>query len=275
MACAPSTASSAPRAWASSAIPATGRTAPVVQATCEIATSRVPGDDRGVDGASVRSSSPPSPMSAMTRSTPSRSRTAVAAAPGRRRARADVGHDPVARRPVDRPGARCSSPRSSSGSGRPRPGPRGATAAIAARASSIRSRSSWKSSRLARPRRSSRSAFSAMAARGLRGQRPDRAGVQVDPGRCRGERLADGGEPVGLREEWGHHGPYDTADDVRRDAPARAPGHGEWLAEQPRSARRSASSTSAGDPTGPAARPRGGPHPGCRPRRLGADLIDP
>ena len=47
---APSTTTSAPRAWASSAMAATGMTAPVVQSTCEIETSRVSGRDRRVEG---------------------------------------------------------------------------------------------------------------------------------------------------------------------------------------------------------------------------------
>ena len=47
--CAPSTAMRAPRAWASSANAATGRTAPVVQVTCEATTSRVSWRHRGLE----------------------------------------------------------------------------------------------------------------------------------------------------------------------------------------------------------------------------------
>ena len=49
-ACAPSTTTSAPRAWAISAIAATGRTAPVVQATCDSDDEPGAGRDRGIEG---------------------------------------------------------------------------------------------------------------------------------------------------------------------------------------------------------------------------------
>ena len=76
-ACAPSIATSAPRSWAMAAIRSTGRRAPVVHSTCDSDTSFVPGRIAASKAATVRSSSPPSPMSAMRSSTPKRSRTAT------------------------------------------------------------------------------------------------------------------------------------------------------------------------------------------------------
>jgi hypothetical protein len=73
---APSTATRAPREWASSTTFSTGRRAPVAQVTCDSATSRVPGVIARSMAASTASSSPPSPTSATTSSTPWRSRTA-------------------------------------------------------------------------------------------------------------------------------------------------------------------------------------------------------
>jgi hypothetical protein len=37
-------------------------------------------------------------------------------------------------------------------------------------------------------------------------ERPDRAGIQVDPGRGRRQGVADGGQLVAVGEEGGHHG---------------------------------------------------------------------
>ena len=62
--CAPSITKDAPLRAGELADRATGRTAPVVHRTCETATRRVRGVIAASIAASVRASSPPSPMSA-------------------------------------------------------------------------------------------------------------------------------------------------------------------------------------------------------------------
>ena len=103
------------------------------------------------------------------------------------------------------------------------------TAATAARASAIRWRRSGKSSKWPRPTRA-RSPPSRPCRRRLGRQRPDRPRVQVDPGAERRERLADGGQALGVRREGGDHGRIiPTMSGLAR------PEHmatTEWLAEQ-------------------------------------------
>ena len=73
------------------------------------------------------------------------------------------------------------------------------TAATDARASASRWRASGQSSTWARPVVSSQFANSAIAAAVSAGMRPDRPGVQVDPGAQRRQGLPDGGQPLLVR----------------------------------------------------------------------------
>ena len=137
--CAPSTTRIAPRAWAISAMPAIGRTAPVAHSTCEIATSRVSarrwprrrrrgrasGSRAGADvDEDELDAEPIAQVVAGRPMPPGCSRLVVTArSPGL---------------PVDRPDRRCSCRRSWRGSARCRPTSAVSTAATAARASAIR-----------------------------------------------------------------------------------------------------------------------------------------
>ena len=100
---APSTATTAPRSWASRAIASIGSRAPVVHSTCERTTSRVPGRIASSNAARIRSSSPSTATRHDLRTGPGRD-----GVNGPERARMlGVGrHDPIAAAEIDRPGRR-------------------------------------------------------------------------------------------------------------------------------------------------------------------------
>ena len=116
---------------------------------------------------------------------------------------------------------------------------------------------------------------------GLRRQRPDRAGVQVDPGAERGQRPADGRELLVIGQEGGDHAPYDIGDVLpppvagSRGPARRAASPGRSSSPRPTgwptssAGPRSGSSTSAGGPTAAAATVWAAGHiPGAVHRRL-------
>ena len=260
-------ATRAPRAWARSAIARTGRPAPVDQATWETATSRVPGVMAASKAASVRSSSPPPPMS---------TRTSVDAAPVAQRPGAgarpptcsSVVDDPVAGLPVE-PQRRDVHP-----VGR-RVGERdrvdvGGEDRRDRRPCLVHPLDGGRGSRRTRRGRrvSSISASSAIARRGLARDAARRAGVEVDPGARRGQRLADRGEPA--RRPAGRGRPRLRMISAMPWLPAAVrPVAASSMSGYPRpellatpsgwpptsTGRRSGSSTSAGGPTGRGGRP--------------------
>ena len=188
--------------------PATGRTAPGrPQRRATRDTSRVPGVIARVEGGERPL------VVAVVAGVDERELDAVPVAQRVRAARAPpacscAGRDgPVAGAPVEAQRRRRSSPsvvewvRATAPTSVPR------TAATPARASAIRLRSVLERSRRGpRPTSRSQAAISAIAAAVSAGQRPDRAGVQVDPGGERRERRPDGRELLRVGQEGGDHG---------------------------------------------------------------------